>query len=258
MDGKFRVGQWLVQPSLNIIISKGGATVHLEPKVMEVLVCLAKRAGELVPRTELLQTVWPATFVTDDALKRCVSELRRVLEDDPREPRFIETIPKRGYRIISAVELVSERPVPLPQVSTPVARFLPATHHSVGRGKERAELGAAFESVAGGRGALVCVAGEPGIGKTTLVQDFLSGLQASGKSFRLAIGRCSQRLAGEEAYLPFLEALDSLLRSNGGVSHRLRELAPSWYAQLFPLSDSDPSDAALRAYAQATTQERVK
>ncbi len=102
MDGEFRIGTWLVQPSLNLI-SQNGTTVRLEPKVMQVLVCLAQRAGEPIPREELIQTVWPATFVTDDVLQSCTSELRHALEDDAREPRIIETIPKRGYRLIAPV-----------------------------------------------------------------------------------------------------------------------------------------------------------
>ena len=97
MDGRIQVGPWLVEPSLNIV-SRNGAAVHLEPKVMEVLVCLATHAGEVLPKEELLKAVWPDTFVTEDALKRCISELRRVFEDDAREPRVIQTISKRGYR----------------------------------------------------------------------------------------------------------------------------------------------------------------
>jgi DNA-binding winged helix-turn-helix (wHTH) protein len=105
MDGEFRIGPWLVQPSLNRL-SQDGATVHLEPKVMEVLVCLARYAGDPVPREELIQAVWPGTFVSDDVLKRCISELRRVFEDDAHEPRIIETIPKRGYCLLVPVEKV--------------------------------------------------------------------------------------------------------------------------------------------------------
>jgi TolB-like protein/Tfp pilus assembly protein PilF len=96
------MGAWLVQPSLDAI-TRAGATIHLEPKVMEVLVCLAQHPGALLSKEKLLQTVWPETFVTDDVLTRCISELRRVFEDDAREPKIIQTIPKRGYRLLVRV-----------------------------------------------------------------------------------------------------------------------------------------------------------
>src|SRR5215469_4176596 len=70
---------------------------------MEVLVCLSHHAGKPVSKEELLETVWRNTFVSDDVLKRSVSELRRVFEDDARESRIIETIPKRGYRLLATV-----------------------------------------------------------------------------------------------------------------------------------------------------------
>src|SRR2546428_7256022 len=103
VNNGFRIGPWLIQPSLNTI-SQNGTSTRLEPKVMEVLVCLSHRAGEAIPKEELLQTVWPDTFVSDDVLKRSVSELRRVFEDNAREPRIIQTIPKRGYRLVAAVK----------------------------------------------------------------------------------------------------------------------------------------------------------
>jgi len=74
---------------------------------MEVLVCLAEHAGEAVAKEKLLQTVWPDTFVSDDVLKRSVSELRRVFGDDAHESKVIETIPKRGYRLVAAVKPVN-------------------------------------------------------------------------------------------------------------------------------------------------------
>jgi TolB-like protein/Tfp pilus assembly protein PilF len=103
MGAEFRLGRWLVEPSLNTV-SRNGASIHLEPKVMEVLVCLARRPGEAIPKDQLLQTVWPETFVTDDVLIRSISELRRVFEDDARDPQIIQTIPKRGYRLVAAVD----------------------------------------------------------------------------------------------------------------------------------------------------------
>jgi DNA-binding winged helix-turn-helix (wHTH) protein len=97
-----RVGSWVVAPSLNSISSRG-KTVRLEPKVMEVLLCLARHPGETLSKEQLFQAVWPKTIVTEDVLKRCIAQLRRAFNDNAREPRTIETISKRGYRLIAPV-----------------------------------------------------------------------------------------------------------------------------------------------------------
>ena len=234
-----------------------GAKVKLQEQPFKILVTLLERPGELITRDELRARLWPnETFVDfDHGINVAVAKIREALSDSFEEPQFVETVGRRGYRFIATVaEVLAAKPV-----FRDTAAALPAPKPSVGRSRERAQLGKAFDFVARGRGMLLCVAGEPGIGKTTLVQDFLSDLQASGRRFNLAIGRCSQRLAGEEAYLPLLEALDNLVRNNDdGTANKLRELAPSWYAQLFPLSENDPSDARLREYVRTATQERVK
>ena len=103
MNSDFRVGTWTARPSLNTL-SQDGGTARVEPKVMQVLVCLASHPDSAVTKEEILKTVWPETFVSDDVLTRSISELRRVFQDDAREPRFIETIPKRGYRLVAPVE----------------------------------------------------------------------------------------------------------------------------------------------------------
>ena len=105
MGQDFQIADWRIEPRLNTV-SRDGAPTRLEPKVMAVLVCLAQHAGEPVSKEELLRTVWPDTFVTEDVLKRSVFELRRVLEDDARQPRIIQTIPKSGYRLLVRVETI--------------------------------------------------------------------------------------------------------------------------------------------------------
>ena len=97
-----------------------------------------------------------------------------------------------------------------------------------------------MQSALDGRGQLLCVAGEPGIGKTTLVEDFLAELAAEDQG-TIARGRCSERLAGTEAYLPLLEALDSLLQggSNPAMARVMKQIAPTWYAQVVPLSGDE-------------------
>jgi Tol biopolymer transport system component/DNA-binding winged helix-turn-helix (wHTH) protein len=129
MEGQFRLGPWLVQPSLNSV-SRDGTSTHLTPKVMEVLVCLAEHAGQPVAKETLLQTIWSDTFVSEDVLKGSISELRRVFEDDAKQPRIIQTIAKRGYRLIAPVMLVTPaaQPSVTPiDVTTATARqsFLP-------------------------------------------------------------------------------------------------------------------------------------
>ena len=116
-------------------------------------------------------------------------------------------------------------PAPAPSSGTPSAGS-----------DELAELRAGFESAAAGRGLFLCVTGEPGIGKTTLVEDFLAELAAAGRACTVARGRCSERLAGAEAYLPFLEALESLLHGADGeaAARVMKVVAPTWYAQVVP------------------------
>jgi serine/threonine protein kinase/predicted ATPase len=108
------------------------------------------------------------------------------------------------------------------------------SRHTVGREGEQAQLMSAFQSVAAGRGLMFCVAGEAGIGKTTLIEDFLGEL-APARRCTVARGRSSERLAGTDAYLPLLEALEGLLRDGTSPAGTLiRRVAPAWYAQLMP------------------------
>jgi DNA-binding winged helix-turn-helix (wHTH) protein len=105
VETSFQIGSWLVSPKLNRIVRNGKA-IHIEPKIMSVLVCLAEHEGNVVSKEQLFRSVWPDTFVTDDVLKRSISELRKALDDDTKEPRFIETIPKGGYRLIVPISPV--------------------------------------------------------------------------------------------------------------------------------------------------------
>jgi predicted ATPase/predicted Ser/Thr protein kinase len=131
---------------------------------------------------------------------------------------------------------------------------------TVGREADLIALRSAFESAAAGCGLLLCVTGEPGLGKTTLVEEFLAELAAGGRAHSLARGRCSERLAGTEAYLPFLEALDSLIQGDGGaaVAQRMKAVAPTWYVQLAPLAADDPALAPVLAEVKGASQERRK
>lgn len=99
----FQLESWHVQPALNRITGEDGVAVQVEPRLMQVLVYLAVRPGDVITREELLDHVWRDVVVNEDALTRAVSELRKILHDDPRKPRFIETIRKTGYRLLMPV-----------------------------------------------------------------------------------------------------------------------------------------------------------
>ena len=129
---------------------------------------------------------------------------------------------------------------------------------TVGRQNEWAALRTALDDAAAGRGSMLCVTGEPGLGKTVLVENFLEDLSADDQNWSVARGRCSERLAGAEAYLPFLEALDNLLQGEHGASAAqvMKVLAPTWYVQLAPLATDDSSLNV--ALAQASQERRKR
>ncbi len=102
MEGDFRLGEWLVSPALNQISTNGKST-RVEPKAMQVLLQLAQAEG-VVNKDRLISAVWPDVFVTNDVLPGCIAALRRAFEDNAREPKVIETIPKSGYHLLPPVE----------------------------------------------------------------------------------------------------------------------------------------------------------
>ncbi len=118
----FRIGDCVVEPRANRIL-RGEAEVRLEPKVMDVLVCLASHAGEVVSRDTLNAQVWRDVVVTDQAVTNCISGLRQHLGDDRGANRVIETIPKRGYRLVAPVQLLAPAAMSEAAPSKPPRRF---------------------------------------------------------------------------------------------------------------------------------------
>jgi predicted ATPase len=162
--------------------------------------------------------------------------LRMVEKDPARRPTAAE--------VAAGLTEPETRPARRPAV-------VPRLH--VGRGEQHSALLAAFDSVAGGHGRFVCVTGEAGLGKTSVVEDFLKDLCEQHDRCGIARGRCSERLAGAEAYLPILEALGSLLRGPTGpaVAGIMKLVAPGWYGQLVPTSEA-------QATGGGASQERLK
>src|SRR5450631_724730 len=105
---QLRIGDWSVDRATNEI-SRGSERVHLEPRVADLLVALARSADQVVSREELLAQVWGGV-VSDDVLTQGVIKLRKALGDTSKEPIYIQTIPKRGYRLIAPVTWLAAGP----------------------------------------------------------------------------------------------------------------------------------------------------
>src|SRR4030095_2908559 len=197
----------------------GRREVSLTPRAAAVLAVLVARAGQLVTRDELFQSVWGETIVGDAALTACIKELRDALADDAKRPRFIETRHRRGYRFAAHVHS--------PASSTP-ARPKPAPL-VVGRDRELLKVRRCLEHAAAGTRQIVFVTGEPGIGKTALIERFLIEASSSDR-LRIAQGRCVETHGAGEASLPLLEAMARLCREPGGqpLIRLLRHHAPTW------------------------------
>jgi len=114
LNGVFKLGDWTVDPSLDRVFREN-QEVRLEPRVMKVLTLLAKRPGEVLSREELEAGAWGNIIVGYDSLSGCINKLRKALGDSPQNPGYIETVSKKGYRLIAPVQ--AETPSAPPAVA---------------------------------------------------------------------------------------------------------------------------------------------
>lgn len=205
---------------------KDGTCVPLGRKAFGVLARLVAVPDQLVTKDELLASVWPDTAVTEAVLTTAMREIRAAMGDHARTPHYVQTVHGRGYRFIAPV---AEEPAPPGAVvSTSAGEALPV----VGRDAERARLDQWFSAVRAGSRRIVFVAGEAGIGKTTLAEAFVTELAAT-HVVRVARGQCIEQYGAGEPYLPILEALGRLVRrADPFVERVLRQQAPGWLAHL--------------------------
>ena len=265
---------------------RDGQPVQLRAKVFDTLRVLVENHGRLVGKDDLMKAVWPDTVVEEGNLAHNLTVLRKALGDKETGTQHVETVPGQGYRFIANVRVVEDREEAVPTQQAALEQ--PATsweqrldnaraalasnwivtrtedgfsYHVVGRKKELADLLSGFQIACSGQGMLLCIAGEPGIGKSTLFEQFLAVQRSSSVNCGVAIGRCSERLAESEAYLPVLEALESLLSAACGreFGELMKLVAPTWYVQVAPLwASADLSFAGVVSDAKAASRERMK
>ena len=245
---------------------EGEQRLTLRPKTFDLLVYLVEHAGELVRKETLLEAVWPDTVVADGVLTTSMGELRKVLGETAKQPQFIATVHRRGYRFIAPVTSMDT-----PETSASHARrampLPPSLHAPHGSGRpgavlmdretELARLHQWFRGACHGQRHVVFVTGEAGIGKTTLVDAFLAQI-TSQQPLRMGRGQCIDHYGAGEAYLPLLEAFGQMGQAVNGtrVIEVLRQHAPSWLLQL-PALWSRLDVPMLQQRALGATRERM-
>ncbi len=180
--------QWHFEPfcldSNNACLWRQGERVTLRPKTFALLAYLVEHAGVLLTKESLLDAVWPDTIVAEGVLATSMVELRKALGETAREPQFIATVHKRGYRFIAPVTVVdpsdalrSSGPPPVPPLDVPRhVSQTPAHLGLVDRHMELDRLHQGLSVARGGQRQVFVVIGEAGIGKTSLVDAFVDQL----------------------------------------------------------------------------------
>lgn len=212
----------------NACLWRGGVQISLPPKPFEVLRYLVENPGRLVTHDELLDALWPETYVQPQVLRTYVLELRKVLGDEADRPRFIQTQPKRGYRFVAPVTEGSATVHPAPALA---AASVAKSAGIVGRDAELTRLRSAFHDLAAGERRVLFITGETGIGKTALLDAFC---RASSGTASFARGQCVQGVQSKERYYPVMEALGQLCASPDGdaACRTLARFAPAWLSRL--------------------------
>jgi DNA-binding winged helix-turn-helix (wHTH) protein/tetratricopeptide (TPR) repeat protein len=225
--------------SANERLWRGSQAIALRPKAFAVLRHLLEHRDQLVTKQELLESVWPGTFVTDAVLKDCIRQLREALEDDAASPRYIETAHRRGYRFIARISSQAVEAAPAAPVRVPP----PHPAKLLGRDAELAKLGDWLDLALRGERQAVFVTGEAGIGKSTVVTAFVEAA-STVDGLLIARGQCLEQYGSGEAYLPVLDGLSRLGRGSNGrrIVEVLRQHAPAWLRELpslIPASDRE-------------------
>jgi DNA-binding winged helix-turn-helix (wHTH) protein/predicted ATPase len=248
---------------INECLWRGAQAIKLRPKAFALLHYLVKRPGQLITKEELLNAVWPETFVGEAVLKVTVAQLREALADDPRSPRYIETAHRRGYRFVGQIKAYEQRPAGDQEVSSNTAlpgsppRATGSLLKFVGRGDALSRMRGWLGKVLTGKRQVVFITGEAGIGKTSLIDAFAQRV-AADQSILISRGQCLEQYGTSEAYLPVLEAIGRLCREHPQVVEVLRAHAPMWLLQMPSLVSAADRESLSREILGATRERMLR
>jgi DNA-binding winged helix-turn-helix (wHTH) protein len=197
--------------TVNYCLWRGERRVPITPKGFDVLRYLVECAPRLVSQEEMLEALWPETYVNPEVIKRYILEIRKVLGDRPGKPLFIETAPKRGYRFIAAVS--EGGPLDRTEETSQGAKSM------VGRQAALIALDRYLGEACKGCSQVIFVTGDAGIGKTTLVDAFYKRAVRE-PDCHVARGQCVEGFGGKEAYYPLFDAFGQLIQGKDGGAIR--------------------------------------
>jgi len=247
----------------NECLWEGTQAIKLRPKAFAVLDYLLGHPGRLVTKEELLNAVWPGTFIGEAVLKVAIRQLREALGDDPKSPRFIETAHRRGYRFIG--EIAESEPMHVRNQESKSTDAVLGSSKRVGDSAQRvvgrdgvlSQMQRWLEKMLGGERQIVFVTGEAGIGKTALVDTFAQRI-ASDRNIRIGRGQCLEQYGTSEAYLPVLDAIGRLCRERKQVVDVLRAHAPMWLLQMPSLVSASDREVLSREMSGATRERMLR
>lgn len=240
----YHFGRFRVEPSQRRLL-RNGEPVPLTGKAFDTLLTLLRNSGSLVTKQALLNAVWPDVVVDEANLTFTMSLLRKALGERGGSQRYIETVPKQGYRFRATVAEAEQAAVSFFPPRPTLGAF-------VERERETDLLLNALQLACSGQPQARFISGEAGTGKTALVQQFAARtLQAGG--VLIAFGSCIDHKSQSEPYFPLLQALGMLARTEHRelVTRALRVHAPTWSARMPLVQEQAP------ATSRSQSQERM-
>jgi predicted ATPase/DNA-binding winged helix-turn-helix (wHTH) protein len=221
----YSFGQFSLFPD-RFILNGNGSAHQLTPRLLAVLQYLIKHHNRVVTKDELIAEVWQGSFIEEGNVSRTISSLRALLGDDAEKPKYIQTVSRVGYRFIHPVDSLGRNEASLQHLPrhAPVPNDTPAF---VGRQKELRLLEEMLVKCGHGKSSIVCISGPSGIGKTALVERFVSGVK--GRAI-IARSACAPSVSTGEPYTPVIDVFADLFNScaDPETHCRLAELAPTW------------------------------
>ena len=231
----------------NECLWQNGVQIGLTPKPFAVLRYLVENPQRLVTHDELLDKLWPETYVQPQVLRTYVLELRKLLGDSAESPRFIRTVPGRGYWFLAQVQEAN---------GYAADTRGPQPGCIVGRQQEFELLSGLLRRATNGDRQVAFITGETGMGKTALIDHFCRQLCSDGQA-QIGRGQCVEWFGGKQAYYPVIEALGQLCCQENGRKHALvmQHKAPSWFVQLAALHSDSPVAVVMPAQGERMLNE---